>query len=101
MPMTFRTSRDINVTPSAFRSNQNALVSFFDEGRVDHIANVATAKLIVPKFPVLDASYTNDKTENTITQRTEIADVLNLGATYAPPKADFDLLPGNSLTFRP
>ncbi len=100
LPMTFKTTRDVNVTPSAFRSNQNALVSFFDEGRVERFTNSSTAKLIVPKLPVLDFSYNNDKTENTITQRTEINDVVNLGATYAPTTR-FDMLPTDMLTLRP
>lgn len=100
MPMTFKRSRDVNVTPSAFRSNQNGLVSFFDEGRVEHIGNAAGAKLILPKLPLLDFNYTNDETENTITQRKEISDVVNIGATYAPT-VKVDLIPLSSLTFRP
>jgi hypothetical protein len=100
LPMTFKTSRDINVTPSAFRANSNGLVSFFDEGRVDHISNVSSAKLLLPALPTLDLSYADDSTVNTITQRRESNNTFNLGSTYAP-RTKFDLLPGNHLTFRP
>lgn len=100
MPMTFKTTRDRNVTPSAFRSNQNALVSFFEEGRVERISNASTAKLIIPYLPAFDVSYLNDKTENTITLRREFNDVVNVGASYSP-RINFDLLPTKLLTFRP
>lgn len=100
LPMTYKTTRDRTVTPSAFRSNTNALVSFLDEGRVDHVNNLSTAKLIIPKLPVVDFSYNNDRTENTITQRRESADTVSVGATYAP-NSRFDLLPGRGFSFRP
>ncbi len=83
-PMTFKNSRDISVTPSAFRSNTNGLVSFFDEGRVDHISNVASAKLLLPRIPTVDMSYSNDSTVNTLSQRREYDDSVSLGSTYAP-----------------
>jgi len=100
MPMTFKTTHEVSVTPSAFRSNQNGLVSFFDEGRVEHVGNVSTAKLIIPKLPLFDVSYANDTTQNTITQRTEISDIINVGATYSP-RSTFNILPTKFLTFRP
>lgn len=99
-PMTFKNSRDISVTPSAFRSNTNGLVSFFDEGRVDHISNIASAKLLLPVLPTVDMSYSNDSTVNSITQRREYDDSLSLGSTYAP-KTKFNLLPSKRFTFRP
>src|SRR5262249_24149790 len=100
LPMTFKTTRDRTVTPSAFQSNQNALVSFLEEGRVERITNASTAKLIIPKLPVFDFAYNNDSAENTITQRTEKRDTVNVGATYAP-KSNLDILPTKFLTFRP
>ncbi|MCG3203816.1 MAG: hypothetical protein KCHDKBKB_00488 [Elusimicrobia bacterium] len=100
LPMTFKTNRDITVTPSAFQANQNALVSFFDEGRVESINNVSTAKLLLPRLPIIDVSFTNNKNENTLTQRNEFNDILNIGATYAP-KSRMDILPMDKLTFRP
>ncbi|MFN0118623.1 MAG: hypothetical protein ACKVQC_10075 [Elusimicrobiota bacterium] len=99
LPMSFKTTRDRTLTPSAFRANQNALVSFLEEGRVERIANVSSAKLIIPKLPVLDFNYSNDETENTLSQRKELNDTLSIGASYAFPKM-LDVLPGNFLTFR-
>src|SRR5262249_6158848 len=50
--------------------------------------------------PIFDFSYNNDNLENTVTQRREINDTVNAGATYQPTTT-FDLLPGKALTFRP
>jgi hypothetical protein len=98
--MTFKTARDVTVTPSAFQSNQNALVSFFDEGRVEHKSNSSTAKLIIPKMPLFDFGYDTDENKNTLTQRTETNDSLRVGASYSPTWNP-DLIPVKGLTFRP
>jgi hypothetical protein len=100
LPMTFKTARDVTVTPSAFQSNQNALVSFFDEGRVEHKSNSSTAKLIIPKMPLFDFGYDTDENKNTLTQRTETNDSLRVGASYSPTWNP-DLIPVKGLTFRP
>jgi hypothetical protein len=76
------------------------LVSFFDEGRVDHISNVGSAKLLLPAIPTVDFSYADDSTVNTLTQRRENNNTLSLGSTYSP-KSKFDLFPGAHMTFRP
>ncbi len=99
LPMSFKQTRDRTVTPSAFRSNANALVSFLEEGRVEHVTNASTAKLIVPKMPLVDFAYRTDDAQNTITQRHEYSDTVNVGASYSPAST-LDLLPG-PLTFRP
>ena len=59
LPMTFSRSRDVTVTPSAFRSNTNALVSLLEEGRVESITDAATAKLIIPALPIFDFAFNN------------------------------------------
>lgn len=100
LPMTFKNTRDRTVTPSAFRANQNALVSFLEEGRVERVTNASTAKLILPKLPIVDFNYSDDSTENTITQRKEGSNLFTVGASYAPTST-IDVLPSSFLTFRP
>jgi hypothetical protein len=100
LPMSFKNSRDKTITPSAFRSNQNALVSFLEEGKEERINNSMTAKLIIPKMPQVDFSYSDNSTENTESQRNEDTTAVNVGATYAP-KTTMDILPSKMLSFRP
>ncbi len=100
LPTSFKTSREETVTPSAFRTSDNALVSFMDEGRATKVTNSATTKLIVPYFPTFDFSWDNSETKANLTQRTDISDAWRAGATYST-KSNIDILPGKFLTFRP
>ncbi len=70
------------------------------KGGLDHISNIASAKLLLPVLPTVDMSYSNDSTVNTISQRREYDDSISVGSTYAP-KTKFSLLPGKRFTFRP
>lgn len=100
LPMTYKTNREKTVTPSAFRANPNALVSFLQEGFVERESHASTAKLIIPKLPIFDFAYDNDKTEANLTQRIETNDTWRAGASYAPT-VTWDVLPGSFFTFRP
>ncbi|OVE76801.1 hypothetical protein BVX98_04790 [bacterium F11] len=100
MPLTFKADRKETVTPSAFRSNANALVSFLEEGRVETESQAATAKLLIPRLPVFDFGLDHRQDDNRITQRKEESTSWRAGATYQP-KVKLDLLPGKKLTFKP
>lgn len=99
LPMTFKTSTDETITPSAFRTNQNALVSFLEEGSVKRTDNAATAKLLIPKLPVFDFNYDDSKTVANLTRRTDLTHSFRIAASYSPPVKP-DLLPGKRLTLR-
>lgn len=101
LPMSFTTRNTETTTPSAFRASENGLVSVFEEGRVETNENSFSSKLILPKLPLFDFSYKNSDQEANLTQRKDLKESWNLTTTYSPPKANFDLFPGDKMSFRP
>jgi len=99
LPMDFTTSKRETVTPSAFQSNSNGLVSVLEEGRMTDQSNTFNAKLVVPKLPLFDFNFKNGDAFNNLIQRRDLTQDWNLTGTYSP-QLDLDLLPG-PLTFKP
>jgi hypothetical protein len=101
LPMTFKRSEDETKTPAAFRTSNNALVSFLQEGTVRTVTNNSTARLLLPNnLPAIDFSYDNSEQKANLTQRTDTNDTWRVG-TSITSKGALDLLPGKFLTFRP
>ena len=100
LPLTYKWDRRETITPSAFQSNANALVSFLEEGKVETVNQSGTAKLIIPKLPIFDFSASQRLDENNVTQRDEETQTWRLGATYSPT-LKWDLVPGKKFSFRP